>query len=164
MGTHPIFESDFDCLTDTRKGNANIAKMKLELVDQESTAVATQEPQFSGKTELDVIHEGPQSKVTRKSYSLKFKLECLDYFQGHGKANFWAAFRGRVTMKTFHQWRKDEAKLRQFATDRVGVDEFKRNRSSRCAPSWITSERRRKEKLRKRNERRRSPIRQRYSS
>ena len=34
-------------------------------------------------------------------------------------------------MKTFHQWCKDEEKLREFAKERVGVDDFKRNRSSR---------------------------------
>lgn len=81
--------------------------------------------------DYDASVENKIQKVTRKSYSLKFKLECLDYFKQNGKAKFWKNYVDRVTMKTFHQWCKDEEKLREFAKERVGVDDFKRNRSSR---------------------------------
>ena len=69
----------------------------------------------------------------------QFKLECLDYFKENGSGEFWRDYRGKVAMKTFHQWRKDEEKLRKFAEDRVGVDEFRRNRSSRFVPLYFTA-------------------------
>merc|ERR1712189_58057 len=40
MGTHPIFESDFDCLTDKKVGRK---KMQLQFNDQMITATTTDE-------------------------------------------------------------------------------------------------------------------------
>merc|ERR1711990_131265 len=78
MGTHPIFESDFDCLTESEMGRKLNRKRLLAILDNKSVSKSVID-------EVKPVNEPvaePQSKKVKKPEE-KFDDEELDFQKAH---------------------------------------------------------------------------------
>merc|ERR1712126_479262 len=81
MGTHPIFESDFDCLTDMAQGNRLFRKRNLQSPKEVSKRNKAElkkgsKKQVKPKKTDQIISKGVQKNLT-KVINKNIERECL---------------------------------------------------------------------------------------
>merc|ERR1712131_161649 len=116
MGTHPIFESDFDCLTDCRKftGNSSMAHLgRRAVIGIKYTVRHTVQLAFYGTaglvvgvTGLTLFENQLPLDYRNKIDHLKTQLLCNDIFEEH--SIFFEEYSGKETLselkKKFFDW------------------------------------------------------------
>merc|ERR1712227_969270 len=73
MGTHPIFESDFDCLTEWR---CNMSIQKRELSLEDIQFLATDQPNFTSTLSQMQSRESSLSHATRAMWRFRQRRIC----------------------------------------------------------------------------------------
>merc|ERR1712037_47801 len=69
MGTHPIFESDFDCLTDLLEmyGGDNARVGYLRVIPNDENSVSTREQvNIKGETQIDIVTKTKRRRTIAK--------------------------------------------------------------------------------------------------
>jgi len=80
MGTHPIFESDFDCLTDINSAcaNANV-KERENKTQQNSKGINLRRKNASGKEQISTSSWRQSSnEVACSSRAANARIDCRD--------------------------------------------------------------------------------------
>merc|ERR1712137_571865 len=97
MGTHPIFESDFDCLTGFRRKcqlNWHAPTPPLSSTTMMSRSLATRSPPFSRPPTSNLNHSGHHSSLVPSRTSLRSLITNIGSGVGSGPAAGGAAAAG----------------------------------------------------------------------